>query len=59
MSYAYKYSNEPLFWVYYIGTSNGAYIRASDHNSAKWIYAKGEGLNSIAYLKSTTKHKQK
>ncbi len=57
MSYAYDFNNQPLFWVYYIGTSNGAYIRASDHNSAKWIYAKCEGLNSIVYLRST-KNKQ-
>jgi len=58
MSYAYKYRNEPLFWVHYIGTTNGAYIRADSHNSAKWIFAKGEGLNSTAYLKSTKKHSQ-
>jgi hypothetical protein len=58
MSYLYEYRTKPLFWVHYIGTSNGAYIRASNHNSAKWIFAKGEGLNSIAYLKSTQKHSQ-
>jgi len=50
--YQYKYRNEPLFWVYYIGTSNGAYIRAKTHNEAKRLYAEGEGLSSIAYLKS-------
>ena len=53
MSYAYNFNNQTLRWVYYMGTSNGAYIRANDHNSANWIYAKGEGLNSIVYLRST------
>jgi len=52
MTYAYKYRTEPLFWVYYIGTSNGAYIRAASHNAAKWVYAQGEGLASITYLQS-------
>jgi len=58
MSYSYEHRIKPLFWVRYIGTSNGAYIRADSHNSAKWIFAIGEGLNSIAYLKSTQKHNQ-
>ena len=52
MSYEYVYRNYPMFWVYYRGTSNGAYIRAASHNAAKWIYAKGEGLASITYLQS-------
>ncbi len=56
MSYKYKYENEPLFWVYYRGTSNGAYIRAANHNSAKWLFAQGEGLNSITYIASTKNH---
>ena len=52
MSYEYVYKNYPLFWVSYRGTKNGAYIRAASHYDAKWIYANGEGLNSITYLKS-------
>jgi len=52
MSYEYVYRNEPMFWVCYRGTSNGAYIRAASHQAAKWIYAKGEGLASITYLQS-------
>jgi len=52
MTYAYKYRTEPLFWVCYRGTRNGAYIRAASHNAAKWIYARGEGLASITYLQS-------
>jgi hypothetical protein len=52
MTYDYIYKNFPLFWVSYRGTSNGAYIRASSHNDAKWIYANGEGLKNITYLKS-------
>ena len=58
MNYQTVYNTKGLFWVHYIGTSNGAFIRANNHNSAKWIFAKGEGLNSVTYLKSTTKHPQ-
>ena len=58
MSYTYKYDNQPLFWVYYVGTSNGAYIRASNHKTAKWLFARGEGLNSIVYIRSSRKEAQ-
>jgi len=58
MSYQYTYNTTDLYWVHYIGTSNGAFIRANNHNSAKWIFARGEGLSSVCYLKSTTKHPQ-
>ena len=52
MAYEYIYRNHPMFWVSYRGTSNGAYIRASSHKDAKWIYAKGEGLKDVVYLQS-------
>lgn len=52
MSYQTKYNIEPLFFVRYRGTNNGAYIRAATHNDAKWLYARGEGLNSITYFQS-------
>ena len=57
MSYVHKYHNQPLFWVYYIGTSNGAYIRAANPRSARWIFANGEGLASITYLAATKNRK--
>jgi hypothetical protein len=53
MSYQYAYNNYQEYWVSYRGTSNGAYIRASSPNAAKWIYAEGEGLASIVYLKAS------
>lgn len=53
MSYQYTFKNYPEYWVSYRGTSNGAYIRASSANAAKWIYAEGEGLRSIVYLRAT------
>ena len=52
MSYEYVYKNQSLFWVSYRGTRNGAYIRSASHHDAKWIFANGEGLNSISYLQS-------
>ena len=53
MSYQYVYNNHSEFWVSYRGTSNGAYIRASSAQAAKWIFAEGEGLSSIVYLKAS------
>jgi len=53
MSYQTKYNTEPLFFVSYRGTRNGAYVRASSAHAAKWIYAEGEGLSSIVYLTAT------
>lgn len=44
MSYQTKYNTEPLFFVSYIGTSNGAYIRAASHQQAKANFASGEKL---------------
>ena len=58
MTYASKFQNEPLFWVYFRGTTSGAYIRAANHNSAKWIFARGQGLNSITWIVSTKDHTQ-
>jgi hypothetical protein len=52
MSYQTKYNTEPLFFVSYIGTSNGAYIRAASHQQAKANFARGEGLHSTTYLQS-------
>ena len=57
MSYNYKYENQPIFWVHYRGTRNGAYIRAANHHKAKWLFAEAEGLNSITYLVSTKNRK--
>lgn len=58
MTYSYKYNNQPLFWVHYIGTSNGSYIRAANHRTAKWLFAEAEGLKSIVYLSATKYHSQ-
>lgn len=53
MTYQHTYTNQPMFWVSYRGTRNGAFIRATSANEAKWIYAKGEGLQSIVYFKAS------
>lgn len=52
MSYQTKYNTQPLFFVSYRGTRNGAYIRADNHTIAKLNFARGEGLASTTYLQS-------
>lgn len=38
------------YWVYFRGTRNGEHIEAATTHSAKWIFAKKNGLASIVYI---------
>ncbi len=50
------FTKEGYFWVYPINNKKrGEWINAFDSKSAKWIYAKKEGLESIGYLGSSKK----
>ena len=39
-----------MFWIYFRGTRNGEYIEAENLNSAKWLFAKKNGVNSLSYI---------
>ena len=46
-----------LYWVSYIGTSNGTWVEASTPKQAKLLFMVKEGVNiSLSYLKAS-KHK--
>lgn len=47
-----------MYWVYFIGTTNGAWIQASTMKQAKEIFAAMEGVSSLAYIKASKEHKQ-
>jgi len=43
-----------LYWVSYIGTSNGAWIEAPTPKQAKLLFMVKEGVNiSLSYLKAS------
>jgi len=46
------------YWVYFIGTSNGAWIQAPTMKQAKEIFASMEGVNSLSYIKASKERKQ-
>jgi len=39
-----------MFYIYFIGTNNGKWIKAEKMKDAKWIFAIENGLNSIVYI---------
>jgi len=44
-----------MFYVYFRGTNYGRWIEAENLKSAKWIFAKQEGINSINNITGSKK----
>lgn len=43
------------FWVYFVGTNNGAWIEALNMSSAKEIFAIRQGIAMSSYIKASKK----
>lgn len=43
------------FWVYFVGTYNGAWIEAADMASAKALFAMRQGIPMSSYIKASRK----
>jgi hypothetical protein len=43
------------FWVYFVGTYNGAWIEAADMAGAKAIFAMRQGVPMSGYIKASRK----
>ena len=43
------------FWVYFVGTRNGAWIEAANMSSAKQLFAMRQGIAFSSYIKASKK----
>lgn len=44
-----------MYYIYFLGTRNGEWVKANSMKDAKWIFALKHSLNSLAYIAGSRK----